>query len=104
MYQFFYLPLQKISSEPGGFITTDQVKLLFGNLQQLMDQAKKMNTLLAKVVTNYTAHSKLGHIFTDNAEQLKSAFTPYVDPFDEANALFLTLRKDNEKFREWLAG
>jgi hypothetical protein len=103
MYQFFYLPLQKISKEANAFVTEDQVKLLFGNLQTLMDQAKKMNTMLAKVVTSYTAHSKLGHIFTENAEGLKAAFTPYVDPFDEANALFLSLRKDNDRFREWLS-
>ena len=102
MYQFFYLPLQKIVKEPNAFVTEDQVKLLFGNLQALMDQAKRMNTMLAKVVAAYTPHSKLGQIFTENAEQLKATFTPYVDPFDEANALFLTLRKDNEKFREWL--
>lgn len=103
MYQFFYLPLQKLAKEANPFITEDQIALLFGNLTQLMDQAKRMNTLLAKVITTFTPHAKLGYIFTDNAEQLKAAFTPYVDPFDEANALFLSLRKENDRFREWLA-
>lgn len=103
MYQFFYLPLQKLAKEPNPFITEDQISLLFGNLTALMDQAKKMNTMLAKVLTTFTPHAKIGFIFTENAEQLKAAFTPYVDPFDEANALFLSLRKDNERFREWLS-
>lgn len=103
MYQFFYLPLQKLAKDANPFITEAQISLLFGNLTALMDQAKKMNTLLAKVITTFTPHSKIGYIFTDNAEQLKAAFTPYVDPFDEANALFLSLRKDNERFREWLS-
>ena len=103
MYQFFYLPLQKLVKEPNPFITEEQISLLFGNLTALMDQAKRMNTLLAKVITTFTPHAKIGYIFTDNAEQLKAAFTPYVDPFDEANALFLSLRKDNERFREWLS-
>jgi len=100
--QFIVLPLQSFASDPEkAILSGSQIQTLFSTISQIGNLNKKFMEDLAKRVNDWSDTQKIGDLILQFSPFFKM-YTTYVNNYDAATKLLVSVDKDKSKFHKFL--
>ncbi|XP_034386237.1 protein ECT2 isoform X5 [Cyclopterus lumpus] len=100
--QLFKLPLEKEEQVGGAILAQEEMKTIFGSIQEIYEVHTKIKSNLEELLRDWSEDRSVGDIILKYSKELVKAYPPFVNFFEMSKETIVRCEKQKPRFHAFL--
>nr|XP_033815184.1 protein ECT2 isoform X3 [Geotrypetes seraphini] len=100
--QLFQVPLEKEGQLGGPILAPEEIKAIFGSIQDILDVHTKIKEDLENLMRNWADNKSIGNVFLNYSKDLVKIYPPFVNFFEISKETIINCEKQKPRFHAFL--
>ncbi|XP_030072710.1 protein ECT2 [Microcaecilia unicolor] len=100
--QLFQVPLEKEGQLGGPILAPEEIKAIFGSIQDILDIHTKIKDDLENLMRDWADNKSIGNVFLNYSKDLVKIYPPFVNFFEISKETIINCEKQKPRFHAFL--